>query len=281
MPDTPGLPAEIIADSVRRALAEDVGPGDLTAALVPATEPAQARVITREDAVICGTAWFRETFRQVDARIHVEWKVRDGDSVHGGQELCRIRGLARGILTAERTALNFLQTLSGTATAARRYVNAARGTRAVILDTRKTVPGLRLEQKYAVLCGGAQNHRIGLYDGILIKENHIAAAKSIEAAVRAAKATAPADVFVEIEVENLAQLREALSAGAELILLDNFGLEDIRRAVAETRGRAKLEISGGVTLATIRELAETGVDYISSGDITKNLKIVDLSMRFE
>jgi nicotinate-nucleotide pyrophosphorylase (carboxylating) len=278
--ELPGLSHEVIAENVRHALAEDIGSGDRTAALVPAAEMARAQVITKEDAVMCGTAWFTEAFKQVDPRIRVEWKARDGDGVRAGQTLCQIEGLARGLLSAERTALNFLQTLSGTASAARRYVDAVQGTRAVILDTRKTLPGLRLAQKYAVRCGGAQNHRIGLYDGILIKENHIAAAGSIAAAVRAAKAWAPAGVFIEVEVENLEELREAISAGPERILLDDFKLDDIRRAVAENKGRAKLEISGGVTLATVRALAETGVDYISSGDITKNMRVVDLSMRF-
>lgn len=280
MPDTPAVPPEDVAEIVRRALAEDVGTGDLTAALIPVGANAQARVVTREDAVLCGAAWFDEAFRQTDPRIRVDWEARDGDAVRGEQTICRLAGPARGLLTAERTALNFLQTLSGTATAARRYVDAVRGTRAVILDTRKTLPGLRLAQKYAVRCGGAQNHRIGLYDGILIKENHIAAAGSIAAAIRTAKASAPAHAFVEVEVENLAELREALAGGAERILVDDFSVEDIRRAVAEAHGKAKLEISGGVTLATIRALAQTGVDYISSGDITKNVTVIDLSMRF-
>ncbi len=273
-------PADVVA-AVQRALAEDVGSGDLTAALVPSREIARAHVITREEAVLCGTAWFDEVFRQLDPRIRVEWRARDGETIRAEQILCRIEGPARPILTGERTALNFLQTLSGTATAARRYVDAVRGTRAVILDTRKTVPGLRLAQKYAVTCGGAQNHRIGLYDGILIKENHIVAAGSITAAVQRAKAQAPAGAFIEVEVENLDELQQALAAGAERILLDDFALDDIRRAVAAARGRAKLEVSGGVTLATIRQLAETGVDYISTGDITKNVRVVDLSMRFE
>lgn len=274
------LPPDI-AETVRRALAEDIGTGDLTAALIPADQPGRAHVITREDAVLCGTAWFDEVFRQVDARIRVAWEARDGARVAANQTLCRIDGPARGILTGERSALNFLQTLSGTATTARRYVDVVADTDTVILDTRKTVPGLRRAQKYAVLCGGAQNHRIGLYDGVLIKENHIAAAGSIAAAVRAARTSAPAGVFVEVEVENLIELREALSAGTERILLDNFTLADIRAAVVETRGRAKLEISGGVTLDNLRALAETGVDYISIGSLTKHVKAVDLSLRFE
>jgi nicotinate-nucleotide pyrophosphorylase (carboxylating) len=281
MTDSHDVPEQVIAENVRRALAEDVGTGDRTAALIPPQQAARARVMTREDAVLCGTAWFEEVFKQVDPRIRVHWNARDGEAVRAGVELCRLEGPARGLLTAERTALNFLQPLSGTATAARRYVDAVRGTRAIILDTRKTIPGLRLAQKYAVRCGGAQNHRIGLYDGILIKENHIAAAGTLTAAVRAARASAPADVFVEVEVENLDQLREAIAAGAERILLDNFELDDIRRAASEAGGKAKLEVSGGVTLANIRALAETGVDYISIGDITKNVRAVDLSMRFD
>lgn len=281
MPTLTTVPPDLIADTVRQALAEDIGSGDRTAALIPADQSARARVVTREDAVLCGAAWFDEVCRQVDARIRINWHAGDGASIRAGDVLCHAEGPARTLLTAERTALNFLQTLSGTATAARRYADAVRGTHTVILDTRKTLPGLRLAQKYAVRCGGGQNYRIGLYDGILIKENHIAAAGSIAAAVQAARAGAPAGMFVEVEVENLTALHEAIAAGAERILLDNFDLDDIRRGVAETAGRAKLEVSGGVTLATVRALAETGVDYISIGDITKNVHAVDLSMRFE
>ena len=270
-----------LAETVRRALAEDIGSGDRTAALIPAAKTGRAHVLTREDAVLCGTAWFDEVFRQLDGRVRIVWEARDGETVRTNQVLCRLDGSARAILTGERTALNFLQTLSATASAARRYVDAVRGTSAAILDTRKTLPGLRRAQKYAVRCGGAHNHRIGLYDGILIKENHIAAAGSIAAAVRAAKADAPAGVFVEVEVETLAQLREALEAGAERVLLDNFSLEDIRAAVATARGRAKLEVSGGVTLDNIRPLAETGVDYISIGALTKHVRALDLSLRFD
>ena len=231
--------------------------------------------------MLCGAAWVDAVFRNLDSRIRIDWEARDGDAILADQVLCRLDGPARGMLTGERTAPNFLQTLSGTATAARRYVDAVRGTSTVILDTRKTLPGLRLAQKYAVRCGGARNHRIGLYDGILIKENHIVAAGSIGAAVRAARAAAPANVFIEVEVENLHQLNEALTAGAKRILLDNFALDDIRRAVAATRGHAQLEVSGGVTLETIRAFAETGVDFISVGAITKHVRAVDLSMRFE
>ncbi|MBI3897032.1 MAG: carboxylating nicotinate-nucleotide diphosphorylase [Gammaproteobacteria bacterium] len=280
--NAPNLPpTDTIAAAVRIALAEDIGNGDLTAALIPATGTTHASVITREDTILCGCAWFDEVFHQVEPQIRITWDANDGDAVGAGQRLCQLQGPARGLLTGERSALNFLQALSGTASAARRYVDAIRGTRTIILDTRKTLPGMRLAQKYAVRCGGAQNHRVGLYDGILIKENHIAAAGSITAAVGAAKASAPAGVFVEVEVENLPELHEALAAGAERILLDNFSRDDIRQAVAETAGRAKLEVSGGVTLADIRGLAETGVDYISIGDITKNLRAIDLSMRIE
>ena len=275
------VPPDYVEDTVRRALAEDIGSGDLTAALVPAESQMRARLITRENAVLCGTAWIDAVFRNLDSRIRIDWEARDGDAILADQVLCRLDGPARGMLTGERTALNFLQTLSGTATAARRYVDAVRGTSTVILDTRKTLPGLRLAQKYAVRCGGARNHRIGLYDGILIKENHIVAAGSIGAAVHAARAAAPANVFIEVEVENLHQLNEALTAGAKRILLDNFALDDIRRAVAATRGHAQLEVSGGVTLETIRAFAETGVDFISVGAITKHVRAVDLSMRFE
>ena len=274
------LPADV-AETVRRALAEDVGAGDLTANLISEATLARAQVITREDAVLCGSAWFDEVFRQVDARVRVTWDARDGDAVRAGQALCHLEGPARGILTGERAALNFLQLLSGTATRTRQYVEAVRGTHAVILDTRKTVPGLRLAQKYAVRCGGGHNHRLGLYDGILIKENHIAAAGSVAAALKAAKDAAAPGLLVELEVENLQQLQEAIAVGASRILLDNFDLEGLRAAVRETRGRAQLEVSGGVTLANVRAIAETGVDYISVGDLTKNVTAVDLSLRFE
>jgi nicotinate-nucleotide pyrophosphorylase (carboxylating) len=275
----PNLPDDI-SETVRRALAEDVGPGDLTAALIPAGTQAEAQLVTREPAILCGTAWFNEVFRQVDGRVNVAWNARDADAVHAGQILCTLRGPARALLTGERAALNFLQLLSGTATLARKYVDAVRGTRVVILDTRKTIPGLRRAQKYAVACGGGQNHRLGLYDAILIKENHIAAAGSIAAALHAAKASAPKGITVEIEVENNEQLREALEAGAGRVLLDNFSLEELKAAVREAGGRAKLEASGGINLSNIRTIAEAGVDFISIGDITKNVEAVDLSLRF-
>lgn len=269
-----------ISDCVRRALAEDIGSGDLTAALIDARAYASAQVTSREAAVLCGCAWFEEVFRQLDASISMSWQAHDGDDIHADKVLCRLTGLARALLSGERTALNFLQTLSGTATSAHRYAEAVKGTHAVILDTRKTLPGLRGAQKYAVRVGGARNHRLGLFDGILIKENHIAAAGSIAAAVAAARRQGM-KVPVEVEVENLKQVQEALAAGAEMLLLDNFDLDGLRAAVLETAGRAKLEASGGVDLARVRAVAETGVDYISVGALTKHLRAVDLSMRFE
>ena len=275
-------PVAQIAQDVERALAEDVGAGDLTAELLPAQLVASAEVITREDAVLCGQAWFNAVFRALDAAIKIEWRAQDGDRVAANAVLCRLQGPARALLTGERAALNFLQTLSGTATAARRYVDAIAGSAAKVLDTRKTVPGLRLGQKYATRCGGCENHRIGLYDAILIKENHIAAAGAIGAALAAARsvnAEHGLDVPIEIEVEDLRQLRQALSAGARRILLDNFSLPTLREAVAENQRRALLEASGGVTLENIAAVAATGVDFISVGDITKNVRAVDLSLR--
>ncbi|UCG73366.1 MAG: carboxylating nicotinate-nucleotide diphosphorylase [Chromatiales bacterium] len=274
------LPPDI-DDQVRHALREDVGSGDLTAALVPAGQRVEAAILTRQNAVICGQAWVERVFGQVDPAIRVQWQVAEAQSVASDALLCRVTGAARGLLTAERTALNFLQMLSGTATAAREYVDAVAGTGARILDTRKTVPGLRLAQKYAVRCGGADNHRIGLYDAILVKENHIAAAGSIRAAASKARATG---VFVEIEVERLAQMEEALQTGADRLLLDNFTLETLRDAVEKRNSIApgvQLEASGGITLANVRSVAETGVDFISVGAITKHVRAVDLSMRFQ
>ncbi len=269
-----------ISDTVRHALAEDIGSGDLTAVLIPPERRADASVMTRENAVLCGTAWFDEVFRQLDRTIHVSWQAQDGDRISGGQTVCAIDGPARAILSGERMALNFLQLLSGVATQARQYVDGVRGTRTKILDTRKTVPGLRKAQKYAVTCGGAQNHRMGLYDGILIKENHILAAGSVAAAVQRAKAIAPDGTPIEIEVESLNELEQAIEAGADNLLLDNFSLDDLRAAVERARGRATLEASGGITRDNVRQIAETGVDYISVGDLTKNVKAVDFSMRF-
>ncbi len=273
------LPNDITAN-VQRALAEDIGDGDLTAGLIDAGTQAHGQVISREPAVLCGSPWFDEVFRQLDERIRIEWCAHDGESISRNQLLCRFEGPARGLLSGERTALNFLQTLSGTATTAHRYMDAIKGTHAVILDTRKTLPGLRNAQKYAVRCGGASNHRMGLFDGILIKENHIIAAGGITSAIAAARRQSM-DVAVEVEVENLQQLREALTAGADILLLDNFDLGGLREAVRITAGRAKLEASGGIDVAQLRAAAETGVNYISVGALTKHLQSVDLSMRFE
>lgn len=278
--NAPSLPpAADIRATVNRALAEDVGVGDLTAALIPDSTPAEATVICREEAVLCGTAWFDEVFRQVEPRIKIEWHAHDGEDVSPNQALCDIHGPARALLTGERTALNFLQTLSGTASHARRYADAVRGTRTRILDTRKTLPGLRAAQKYAVRCGGGHNHRMGLYDALLIKENHIAAAGSIAQAVSAARRLSPGKPL-EVEVENLDELRQALEVSVTRILLDNFPLEELARAVHLNAGRAKLEASGGINLSNIRAVAETGVDFISVGAITKDLRAVDLSLRF-
>ncbi|MCW8908050.1 MAG: carboxylating nicotinate-nucleotide diphosphorylase [Sedimenticola sp.] len=273
------LKREVIEAQVRLALDEDLGSGDRTAALIPADARARVQVVCREAAVICGVAWFDEVFRQLDNGIDIDWRCADGDQVSPGQLICELEGNTRALLSGERTALNYLQTLSGTATRARQYADRVAGTGVRILDTRKTLPGLRLQQKYAVTCGGCHNHRIGLFDAILIKENHILAAGSVASAVRSAIDLNP-DLEVEVEVESLAELDEALGAGARRILLDNFSLLLLREAVARTAGRARLEASGGVTLETIRAIAETGVDDISVGDLTKDVKAVDLSMRF-
>ena len=275
-PDCAGVAAQ-----VRLALAEDVGNGDLTAALVPADAVAHAEVIVREPAVLCGSAWFDEVFRQLDPGIRVDWSAGDGEALAASQRVCTLQGMARPVLSGERTALNFLQTLSGTASRAAQYVAAVAGTPAVILDTRKTLPGLRLAQKYAVRCGGASNHRIGLFDAVLIKENHIRAAGSIAAALRAAQAATARDVMIEIEVENMAELGQALAAGATRILLDNFSHAQLREAVRLTAGRAKLEASGGVSLESVREIALSGVDFISVGQLTKDVRATDFSMLFE
>lgn len=275
------LPADI-AKQVARALREDVGSGDATAALIPELTPATARVICREAATLCGTAWFDETFRQLNAGIRVLWHRQDGDAVEAGALLCELAGPARAILTGERTALNFLQLLSGTATVTHRYVMAMAGTACRILDTRKTLPGLRLAQKYAVRCGGGTNHRLGLYDMVLVKENHIAAAGSIAAAVRAARLHAP-ELKVEVETESLDELDQALAAQADIILLDNFDLQLLRAAVGRNAAhphRALLESSGNVTLETAGAVAATGVDFISVGALTKHVRAIDLSMRF-
>ncbi|HZF17543.1 MAG TPA: carboxylating nicotinate-nucleotide diphosphorylase [Steroidobacteraceae bacterium] len=277
----PALPQDLRAQ-VERALAEDVGSGDLTADLVPPATRAVAQVITREPAVLCGGPWFEEVFRQLDNGIRVDWLAAEGANLRTDDLLCRVSGAARPILTGERTALNFLQTLSATATAARRFVDAVAGTGCRILDTRKTLPGLRAAQKYAVACAGAENHRLGLYDAILVKENHIVAAGSIAAAVNAAR-QGGRTVKVEVEVETLKELEEAVVAGADMALLDEFTNADLVKAVELNRARGRpllLEASGGVSLDNARDIALTGVDYISVGGITKHIQAVDLSMRF-
>ena len=271
------LTAEI-ESNVRRALAEDIGDGDITAQLIPAERLARARVITREPAVICGTAWVDEVFRQVDPRVAVHWQVTDGQSVEANQTLFSLEGPARALLSGERCALNFLQSLSGVATRCRRYADLVEGTGVRLLDTRKTIPGLRLAQKYAVTCGGCHNHRIGLYDAFLIKENHIAACGGIAEAVSTARRIAPGKP-VEVEVESLDELDQALDAGADIIMLDELSLDDMRTAVARSRGRAALEASGGVDEQSLRRIAETGVDFISIGSLTKHVQAIDLSMR--
>jgi nicotinate-nucleotide pyrophosphorylase (carboxylating) len=272
-----------IASEVSRALAEDIGGGDVTAALVPATQRARATLITREPMVLCGMAWVDETFRQLDPAIVVRWLVRDGDEPAANALLCEIEGLARPILSGERCALNFLQTLSGTATITRRYADAVAGTSCQILDTRKTIPGLRLAQKYAVRCGGGSNHRLGLHDMVLIKENHAIAAGGIAAAIAAARRSSPG-IPVEVEVETLEEFRIALAASPEVIMLDEFSHADMRQAVAERRqadSGTRLEVSGGITLENVRAIAETGVDYISVGALTKHVTAADLSLRFQ
>jgi nicotinate-nucleotide pyrophosphorylase (carboxylating) len=277
------LDSSLIAQQVSAALVEDVGGGDVTAALVPENQQARARILAREPAILCGTDWVDATFRQLDPSIRLEWFARDGQAVGKDETVLRVAGPARPILTGERTALNFLQTLSATATAAHRYVEAVAGTGCRILDTRKTLPGLRLAQKYAARCGGAQNHRLGLYDMVLVKENHIIAAGSIAAAVATARRSSPG-IPVEVEVESLAEFDEAVEAGADIVMLDELSLDDMRAAVERKRARgssAKLEASGSVTLATVRGIAMTGVDFISIGGITKHVQAVDLSMRFE
>jgi nicotinate-nucleotide pyrophosphorylase (carboxylating) len=272
---------EAIGRNVETALAEDIGSGDLTAQLIPATHSARATVISREAAVLCGTAWFEACFRKLDENVAIVWFAHDGEAVAAGQKLAEISGNARAMLTAERPALNFLQTLSATATLSRRYAGVVSGTGARIMDTRKTLPGLRLAQKYAVKCGGGENQRAGLYDGILIKENHIMAAGGIRQALEQATRIAPPGVSIQIEVESLDELEQALQAGAKLILLDNFDPETLRAAVKQAGSRAELEASGGITLESVRAVAETGVQRISVGSLTKDVRAVDLSMRFE
>lgn len=273
------IPQSYIQSSVSHALIEDIGSGDVTGLLIAADEVSMATIITRDDAVICGIDWVEEVFSQLEGDVHIEWDVEDGDFVEAGQTLCSISGNSRALLTGERTALNFLQTLSATASIAKTYADEVQGTVCKVLDTRKTIPGLRLAQKYAVSCGGCENHRIGLFDAILIKENHIEAAGSISKAVEDARFNNP-DLSIEVEVENMDELQQALDAGVDRIMLDNFNPEQILVAIKATDKKAKLEASGGITIKNIREYAETGVDYISIGALTKDIHSIDLSMRF-
>ena len=271
---------ENIATQVKLALAEDIGTGDLTADLIPTGNQSTATVICRDNAILSGIAWFNGVFQQIDSQVEIDWNFKDADKVGASQVICRLSGNARSLLSGERAALNFLQTLSATATQTRQFVDKIKGTNARILDTRKTIPNLRQAQKYAVLCGGGQNHRIGLYDMILIKENHIMAAGSITQAVAQARKLHPG-INVEVETETLDEFREASKAEADIIMLDDFELQTMREAVSENAGKIKLEASGGVNLATVRGIAETGVDFISVGQITKDIAAIDLSMRFD
>lgn len=273
------LPEDYVQQQVALALAEDIGTGDVTAQLIPQNKLAKAKIISREHAILCGRKWVNEVFKQLDRDISIDWHCEDGDAIQPDQELCHLQGSARHLLSGERTALNFLQTLSATATQANEYVKAVAGTGCRILDTRKTIPGLRLAQKYAVRCGGAHNHRAGLYDMILIKENHISASGSIQAAIDTARQLSPT-IPIEVEVENLAQLQQALTAKVDRILLDNMDIVTLKQAVELCAKRIPLEASGGINLQTVRNIAETGVDYISIGSITKHIRAIDLSMRF-
>ena len=279
---TPALPNDI-RSVVANALAEDIGTGDLTGALLDVRKPAVAHVVTREPATLCGRAWFDEVFRQLDPNVAITWNAADGDRIAADDVICTLRGPGRSIVTGERTALNFLQLLSGTATATRALVDLLAGTGTRVLDTRKTLPGLRLAQKYAVLCGGGTNHRIGLFDAILVKENHVAAVGGVTSAVRAARQRSP-NVMIEVEVETLDQFDEALATDADRIMLDDFSLGDMREAVrrrnARTGRRAELEASGSVNADTLRSIAATGVDFASVGALTKHVRAIDLSMRF-
>jgi len=276
---SPPIVPEDIGSVVRNALAEDIGAGDVTAQLIDPGSSAVADIVCRESAVLCGTAWVDETFAALDGQCRVQWNRHDGDAVAEDERVCTIEGPARALVTGERTALNFLQTLSGTATATRHYASQLQGTGTTLLDTRKTLPGLRSAQKYAVVCGGGKNHRIGLFDAILIKENHIEAAGSIEAAITRMRKQFP-DLTLEIEVETIDELEVALACGADILLLDNFSNTDLRRAVAVNGNRVKLEASGGFEQEGLRAVAETGVDFISIGALTKHLRATDFSMRF-
>lgn len=273
------IPTEFIQSQVKLALLEDVGQQDLTADLIPATAQAHARLICRENGVLCGSDWLSAVFQQLDTAIQIDWHKLDGDRLSANEVICEIKGSARHMLTGERTALNFLQTLSATASLTRRYADAVNGLSVALLDTRKTLPGFRMAQKYAVRCGGGVNHRFGLFDAILIKENHILAAGSITAAVQQARALHP-DISVEVEVENLDEFSQALLAQADIILLDNFSPHDLKQAVNLNQSQALLEASGGISLDNIRQIAETGVDRISVGALTKDIQALDLSLRF-
>ncbi|MDP6949722.1 MAG: carboxylating nicotinate-nucleotide diphosphorylase [Arenicellales bacterium] len=275
------LPKDQIRDQVALALSEDIGPGDLTASLISESERVRAKLVCRDDAVACGRDWIDAVFAALDPSVRINWQYRDSENINAGNTWCVIEGSARAVLSGERTALNFAQLLAGTATATRALVRQLHGTNAQLLDTRKTVPGLRLAQKYAVQCGGGRNHRLGLYDGILIKENHIRAAGSIAAALTAAETHVETVDLIEVEVETLDELSQALGAGARRIMLDNFSITQMRAAVEHNRGQAKLEASGNVNAETIREIALTGVDFISCGAITKNVRAIDLSLQFD
>jgi len=279
MPTQPNQ--DVIKTLVSQCLDEDIKGGDLTALLTPPKSCIDGKIISRESGIVCGIAWVDAVFKQLDQNINIDWQVADGDAVEPNQTLCRFTGLARPILTGERSALNIMQTLSGTATVTRTYVDAIAHTKARLLDTRKTLPAMREAQKYAVLCGGGYNHRIGLYDGIIIKENHLRSGKSLEQIVQDALGSVPAGTLVELEVENLDELERGLAAGAKRIMLDDFSLEDMRTAVDTNADRADLEASGNVSLDTIATIAETGVDFISSGAITKHVRALDLSMLFD
>jgi nicotinate-nucleotide pyrophosphorylase (carboxylating) len=280
MPDAFHALEETVTRDVTRALAEDVGTGDLTAALIPAERTSHARLLTRQSGVLCGVEWFRRTFEELDPDVEIFWHHDDGDDIVADSSLCELEGRSRAILTGERTAINFVQLLSGVATRTRQFVRAVEGTRARILDTRKTLPGLRIAQKYAVATGGGTPNRIGLYDGILIKENHLVAAGGLAQAVREARRAVPEGTMLQVEIETLEQLREALDAGAKLILLDNFDLSRMREAVRIAGDSAELEASGGVSLDNVRAIAQTGVQRISVGSLTKDVTALDLSMRF-
>ncbi|MES9860055.1 MAG: carboxylating nicotinate-nucleotide diphosphorylase [Candidatus Thiodiazotropha sp. LLP2] len=271
----------LISGQVSQALAEDLGSGDLTAALLDPSAVVEAQIISRESAVICGIPWVEEVYRQLDPSIELAWMVADGDAIAEDQVLCRLKGNTQMLLSGERCALNYLQTLSGTASIARLYADAVRGLNVRIMDTRKTIPGLRLQQKYAVQCGGCHNHRFGLYDAVLIKENHIRVAGSIHAALAKSRELVPEGVSIEIEVESLDELQQAIQAGAQRVLLDNFTLLQLRDAVKMAGGRARLEASGGIQLESLRDIAETGVDDISVGALTKDVRAIDLSMLFD